>query len=167
MNAVRTIPITTPDGVLREARLVAGAVKRVCERFGHSDFQRIAAEKGQWIYVEILYYLLYDHRGNPPAGLDLDWLMENSSPSFVVEAMATIVDAWTEGASSKNAVEALYNGMRKEALSQLTGSLSKLLPHSASDSRATNSGGESLSSNSMLTPNTGDHEKTTPTTAPE
>ena len=160
MNAVKTVLIETPDGVQRSVRLVAAALKRIAERFGTSDIFKIAAEKGDWAFIEVLYYMIYDDKGQPPAGLELEWLMENASRQFSRQAYAAIIEAYTEGATPKNVTEALLLDQMEEMQRLLTGLLSKPLQHSASVSNGKSSGTESRSVNSMPTQNAGESSKT-------
>lgn len=153
MNAVKPVPLATPDGVERNLRCTAGALKRISERFGTQDFRGVAAEKGDWVLLEVAYYMMFDERGQPPKDLSLEWLLENTPQDATREVLAAIIAAYSQGAQSKNEVEALLNDAEKlsEAerlqarLTELIGSSSKPLPASASDLNGKSSTGESHS----------------------
>ena len=144
MTPLKSVTLTTPDGVSRELRDTPGARKRIFEKFGEPNFIEIAKVRGDWALFEVAYLMMYDRKGNPPEGLTLEQFMEDASTSSRTELLAAIMAAVSNGEKSKNDLEALL----KKAEEASTGSTSGPSVPSASDSQTISSGGDTPSSNS-------------------
>lgn len=146
MTALKVVTLTTPDGVSREMRDTPGARKRIFDRFKEKNFINLAKEQGDWVLFEVAYLMMYDRDGNPPKDLTLGQLMEESSvASDSNELLAGIMSAVSNGARSKNELEALLKTAR-EALEReaLTGLTSGVSVGSVSDSASESSGGATV-----------------------
>ena len=144
MTPLKAVTLTTPDGVSRELRDTPGARKRIFDHFGEPNFIKIAEARGDWALFEVAYLMMYDRKGEPPAGLTLAQFMEDSSASSRTEVLAGIMAAVSNGDKSKNDLEALL----KKAEEESTGSPSGPSVPSASDSQTISSGGDTPSLNS-------------------
>lgn len=107
MSPLKSVEITTSDGVVREMRDTPGARKRVYDRFGSSNIMEIAAKQGDWVLFEVAWLMMFDRQGNPPAGLPLTDFLESSAHEDRRELFAAIMAATSNGVRSKNEVEAL------------------------------------------------------------
>ncbi len=165
MNAVKSVPIVTPDGVERNLRFTLGARKRITEIFGLPDIKDVLNKYGDGAIPELLYSCLHDEDGNPPKDLTANRLAETLAPEDAAEMLAAFMCAVSQGRVSKNDLEALV----EEALKKAEPIGLKPLPSEASvsDSPQEKSGGDTSNVSSMPSPSSGENGKTSKTTAPE
>lgn len=150
MNAVVSVPFTTPDGVERQLRSTLGAKKRICDLLGmHAHDALNKYDSGAFPYI--LFALLHDANGNPPEGITVSYLAENLLPENTVEILAAIYSALSNGQVEKKALEPVIQKRLTELLTGLHSGASVLNP---SDSPTDNSGGDT--SNAKSTPELSD-----------
>lgn len=151
MNAVKPTPFTTPDGVERELRFTLGARKRIVDAFG-MQLKGALDKYDSAAFPEVLFALMHDQHGKPPAGITVEYLAENLPDSDRVEIMVTIMAASSNGKLEKKALEPI---LRKAMSAEMdTGSKSGVSAPNFSDSLTNNSGGDT--SNVKSTPELSD-----------
>jgi hypothetical protein len=161
MQAVKTVTLTTADGVDRNLRCTPGALKRIADEFGSSDFGRLATDKGDWVIFYVAYYMMYDSEGNPPNDMTLARFLEETPSDATEEVLAAVLSAASQGRKEKNELATLIH----QATQNQTGLSSLPLDLSVSDSPSVNSGGVSPSPRSTPEPTGGSESANSPTTA--
>lgn len=145
MNAVKPTPFTTPDGVERELRFTLGARKRIVELLGmHMNEALNKYDSGA--FPEILFALLHDESGNPPAGITVPYLAEHLLPEQTTEILSAIYAAGTNGRVEKKILEPVIAKLMREIL---TGSKSGASAPNPSDLQMNSSGGDTSNVKSM------------------
>ncbi|MHA2265148.1 MAG: hypothetical protein ACXAEN_22365 [Candidatus Thorarchaeota archaeon] len=157
MQAVKTVTLTTADGVERELRCTPGALKRIADEFGSSDFGKLAAERGDWVIFYVAYYMMYDADGNPP-DLTLGRFLEETPSDATEEVLAAVLSAASQGRKEKNELATLIH----QATQSQTGLSSLPLDLSVSDSPSVNSGGVSPSPSSTPESTGGSESESSP-----
>ena len=147
MQAVTPVSFVTPDGVERALRSTYGARKRMDERFGKGkSLLNILNEHGETALPTVLYELLYDAQGKPPADLTLEALENQLAPQAFPAILAAIVSCLSQGEQEKNELEPLIEKAmaeyQKQKALELTGSGSGASADNASDSPTNSSGGD-------------------------
>jgi hypothetical protein len=124
--------ITTPDGVERSLRFTLGARRRIARDLGRS-FAEVMQGLSDEDLPTLLYHLLFDEDGNPPAGLSIAKLEESYEPGDTKELLATLLSAMSQGSVKKNeAMEMIEAGQRSMTMD--TGLTSGASPVSISES---------------------------------
>lgn len=117
---------------------------------------------------EILYCLMYDQQGNPPAGFDIASFIESDQFEDAPSLMATVMEAAARGRmeeKEKNALEALIKEKMRTEMERLTGSISGPSPISASGAAEPTSGNSQNGNSTHSVTDTSNSESLT-TTAP-
>src|SRR5690348_5984389 len=107
MLPVSGVSYTTPDGVERPLRFTLGARKRIAEKFGEPNLQRIFVKFGDGALPDIAYALMFDEKGKPPADLDPAELAERLTDDEAVALLAAVMSAASKGKVEKKELEAL------------------------------------------------------------
>ena len=138
------------DGVERELRFTQGAMRRIHDHFG-MGFRDALNKYDSGAFPGVLYALMYDRKGNPPADLTMEELAESLPMGDAPEVLAAIMSAAEQGRVSKNELEAL---IRAEMVKD--GTNPKPSASSASDSLTNSSGTASPSPKLSIESNNGE-----------
>lgn len=150
MNAVKPITHTFPDGVERTLRPTHGAHRRIETVFGMNYLEAMKA-KGADALPEILFALMHDEKGKPPADLTIDSLIEMIpyEADAVLEMSAVVHACFTNGRREKKELiqiardhlKEMEEQMEAELAAKANGSSSGVSAPKPSDSATNNSGG--------------------------
>jgi len=115
MANVTPVEFVTPDGVSRELRFTRGAKRRIVDRLGvglHAALEKY--DSGA--FPEILYAMMHDVNGKPPADLTVESLAETIPDDGDDDAgtLAAIMAAATQGRATKNDLEPLIRKAMEE-----------------------------------------------------
>lgn len=170
MGPVIPVRFVTPDGVERWLRFTNGAQKRITEKYGGISIQDILLKYGDGALSDLVFFMMFSERGEPPADLTPELLAESlpGGPESSIEMVATVMSAVTQGRAEKKEIEALLQkAMEPRQLTDRTGSDSGALPGSASDSPTMNSGGDTPNGRLPPLPTDTPSASVCETTAPE
>lgn len=148
MNPITPVKYTTPDGVERNLRFTFGAQKRMVDRLGCSVSAALLKYDAGAL-PEILYCMMFDDKGNPPAGLDPVAFAESVDVESGASMMAALIDAMSKGKTPKNELAALEKSLEKMFSTKTLGSMLGRLLEGVSDSPVPSSG---ILPNENLTP---------------
>jgi hypothetical protein len=145
MNTVKPIILTMPDGVDRELRFTSGAKKRIVDYFG-TGLKDAMDKYDDGALPAILFALMHNGKGEPPAGITEAELAEMLDPADSPEVLAAIMSASSQGQKTKNELEPLIREeMKKRAameLAKMSGFASGVFAPDLSGLPTNNSGGD-------------------------
>jgi len=107
MDAVKPVVFVTPDGVERKLRSTAGARKLISDHFG-MPLKDALNKYDSGAFPVVLWALMHDEDGNPPAGLTVSRLAFTlgDDADTRAEIMAVIAAAYSNGKLEKNEAKA-------------------------------------------------------------
>jgi hypothetical protein len=144
------VPYVTPEGAERNLRFSQGAKRRIAQRFGaKQNIAEILQKEGDDAIVECAYAMMYDEDGKPPSDLSLDRFYEAFRPDQMVELLAAVMSAVTQGETPKNELEALFGKMMSLREESMRSEIQRIIGPgfgasvgSASDLQNVSSGGQ-------------------------
>jgi hypothetical protein len=165
MNAVVPILMTMPDGTERPLRATLGARKRIKNHFNESNIQVILTTGGDEALAEIIYFMLFDEKGNPPS-VSMAEFNESFPWASGTQLLALVLSAFSQGKTDPKEMEEQLLKLQALDLETTTGSTSGPSAESPSDSATETSGTDSSNAKLTLLEKPSENESDAPPSSP-